>query len=361
MKVISASGLPQVSARAAAASRAAGRWLGGGDRTLTARLGGIGAVRVTFDGFETFELPSREELLLVGTDGRRGRIAVDRSLALMMVSATLGRRAATAIVRRLGAMERGVLAALVVPFIARLNGRVAVGLDPPTVATREPLVSLGATIEALGTRGRARVDVPVQWLPAFDADATSGPPLTDRARGFSVIAPLVLATTRLTASDWAASEVGDAIVFEGVAYPGSDANWTVSLEIGDYSAAALFGRGGVVSISDPFLVTVQPARVRAAAASSSHSHPKENLIMGANVNDQNLAMLAAAPVEVIAEVGRLTLRGDEILGLGPGSVLSFGGRDGLLTITAGGQSWARGELVDVEGELGVRITELLRS
>jgi flagellar motor switch/type III secretory pathway protein FliN len=70
-------------------------------------------------------------------------------------------------------------------------------------------------------------------------------------------------------------------------------------------------------------------------------------------------VLAAAPIEIVAEVGRLSVRGDEILALARGGVLTFGGlQPSAIALRVGDEIWARGELVDVDGELGVRITEL---
>jgi flagellar motor switch/type III secretory pathway protein FliN len=71
--------------------------------------------------------------------------------------------------------------------------------------------------------------------------------------------------------------------------------------------------------------------------------------------------LAAAPIEVVAELGRVTLRGDEVLGLAPGAVLALG-RVGAspVSLRVGGELWAEGELVDVDGELGVRVTAVRR-
>lgn len=71
------------------------------------------------------------------------------------------------------------------------------------------------------------------------------------------------------------------------------------------------------------------------------------------------AVLAAAPVEVVAELGRVTLRGDEVAGLAPGSVLVFG-RAGAIALRVGDEIWAEGELVDVDGALGVRVTSVSR-
>lgn len=76
------------------------------------------------------------------------------------------------------------------------------------------------------------------------------------------------------------------------------------------------------------------------------------------------AVLAEAPVEVVAELGRVTLRGDEVLGLAPGTVLSFPGgvpqAPPTVRLRVGGEIWADGELVDVDGELAVRVTALRR-
>ena len=82
---------------------------------------------------------------------------------------------------------------------------------------------------------------------------------------------------------------------------------------------------------------------------------------GESFGPEAAAVLASAPVEIVAEIGRVPLRGDEVLGLTNGSVLPLGPRRrDLVTLRVGGRIWARGELVHIEEELGVRITEVLR-
>ena len=79
--------------------------------------------------------------------------------------------------------------------------------------------------------------------------------------------------------------------------------------------------------------------------------------MSASESDTDAAtVLAAAPIEVVAELGRITLRGDELLGLAPGAVLASGRTAGVSLLRVGGEVWAEGEIVDVDGELGVRVT-----
>jgi len=73
------------------------------------------------------------------------------------------------------------------------------------------------------------------------------------------------------------------------------------------------------------------------------------------------AVLADAPIEIVAEVGRVILRGEEVLALAPGTVLALGGRrTPAVSLRVGSEVWADGELVSIDGELGVRVTALRR-
>ncbi len=71
-------------------------------------------------------------------------------------------------------------------------------------------------------------------------------------------------------------------------------------------------------------------------------------------------LLRELPVQLTCELGRITLSAREVLELRPGSVLPVGRPlAGPVDLTAGGRVIARGELVDVEGEIGIRVTEVL--
>ena len=73
----------------------------------------------------------------------------------------------------------------------------------------------------------------------------------------------------------------------------------------------------------------------------------------------NREVLAAAPIEIVAELGRAVLRADEVMSLGPGSIVTFGAlAPALVDLRVGDQRWATGELVNVEGQLGVRLLEV---
>ena len=71
------------------------------------------------------------------------------------------------------------------------------------------------------------------------------------------------------------------------------------------------------------------------------------------------ALLRELPVEMVCELGRVTMTGRELLELRPGAVIPVGRPlAGPVDLTVGGRVVARGELVDVEGEIGVRITQV---
>jgi flagellar motor switch protein FliM len=70
-------------------------------------------------------------------------------------------------------------------------------------------------------------------------------------------------------------------------------------------------------------------------------------------------MLRELPVEVVCELGRVAMSGRELLELRPGAIIPAGRPlSGPVDLTVGGRIVARGELVDVEGEIGVRITQM---
>ena len=64
------------------------------------------------------------------------------------------------------------------------------------------------------------------------------------------------------------------------------------------------------------------------------------------------------PVEVVVEVGRLQVTGAQVLELGVGDVLTLDRPLGPVELRVGDRLIARGELVDVEGEAGVRLSEV---
>jgi type III secretion system YscQ/HrcQ family protein len=68
---------------------------------------------------------------------------------------------------------------------------------------------------------------------------------------------------------------------------------------------------------------------------------------------------ASYPLTLSVEVARVTVTFGELARLEPGAVLALDARrDGAVVLRAGERAIARGQLVEVEGALGVRVLEL---
>lgn len=75
----------------------------------------------------------------------------------------------------------------------------------------------------------------------------------------------------------------------------------------------------------------------------------------------DLDLLADVQLEVAVEIGRVRLRVRDLLRLGEGSVLELDRTAGApVDVLVNGSLVARGEVVVVDDDLGVRVTELLR-
>lgn len=75
----------------------------------------------------------------------------------------------------------------------------------------------------------------------------------------------------------------------------------------------------------------------------------------------SLAPLHEIPIMLEAVLGHVTMTIDELLGLGAGSVIEVDRRVGEpIDLVVGGRVLARGELVLIDGALGLTLTEIVR-
>src|SRR6185369_5541166 len=142
--VIGPSRLPKLSRAHAVASRALERrLLEVGQVPVVVDLNGVGALRIELDGIETAPLPpAREEIVIVGKDGRRGVVAIDLRLALTLVAGVLG-RSPPSMLRGLGTGERGILAGMLAAVLGRLESLAAIDFSGARRAVAGPLAGLG--------------------------------------------------------------------------------------------------------------------------------------------------------------------------------------------------------------------------
>jgi type III secretion protein Q len=336
---------PRVSAREAGATRALLAALGAWPDGWQAELPAVGPARVALAGLVP---PGGEGRLsfAVTSGARAGSLSVDAAFGARLVDAALGGRRVLAAPRALGPAERGVLAGLLAAALDPLG--VAVGLAPPPDArsggaARSIAMALALAIETPTGAGLLALGLedPARAAPVDEQR------LRRQAARLPVVGRVELAATRLRAAEAAALAPGDAVVFDGVAAQGfaAPAPWPGALVIGarggGHAAPIRIEVGGAVTVTGGF---------RAA---------RQEIDMEPTGTVDATAVLAAAPIEVVAELGRITLRGDELLGLAPGAVLSLGGGRGAVALRVGGELYAEGEIVDIDGELGVRVVRVV--
>jgi flagellar motor switch/type III secretory pathway protein FliN len=345
--------LPKLSSQVLRRSQALSRALAGLSalRSITAR--GLGRVSLTVERADPWpwradagKVPSESTFVLVRDDGTLGSVSVERFFSLALVRAALG-APSPPVLRPLSPSERGVLGAMVASVLqAAGTGRIRTTLDPPRALVGD-LVAFHLEVRTAALTGVALVEVPVEWLPtqAFSLPAEAGWLLETELR-------LELGRTSLPGEVWASAEVGDAVVFEGVSALDDEAAWPCDIHIGPHSAPARLDGRGELGVAGAFLPT--PDRGGPLLSDEDLTSPRL-------VPEDAAQLLASAPVEIVAEIGRLPMRGDEVMGLVNGTVIALGERRrDMVTLRVGGRPWARGELVNVDDQLGVRITEILR-
>jgi flagellar motor switch protein FliN len=103
-------------------------------------------------------------------------------------------------------------------------------------------------------------------------------------------------------------------------------------------------------LSDPFAET-DPAGEQLQASPSVDER-----------TDADLARLHAVPVELAVEIGRTRMTIGDTLGLGPGSIITLNRMAGEpVDLLVNGRPIARGEVVVIDEEFGLRVTEVVGS
>jgi len=85
-------------------------------------------------------------------------------------------------------------------------------------------------------------------------------------------------------------------------------------------------------------------------------------VPGPVADDADLARLHAVPVELAVEIGRTQMTIGDTLGLGPGSIITLNRMAGEpVDLLVNGRPIARGEVVVIDEEFGLRVTEVVGS
>ena len=347
-------GLPNLPVAAGVKSRAAARAVAAVAHLRAINARGLGRLTLSVERVETTPWrgeaaapPPESAFSLVRDDGSWACLTLERFFALSLVRAALG-APAPPVLRPLSPAERGVLGATVATVLsASGSGRVRLSLERPRSPATD-FITFHLSIRTASLTGAGLLELPVSWLPST---ATSLP--AEAAYLLETWMSIEIGRTSLPGPAWATAEVGDAVVFEGVSALHDDKQWSCELSIGPQRARAELNTDGDLRLAGAFALGPQPW----TAAMSRDGDEGDR----GQAPFPDAGLLASAPVEVIAEIGRIPMRGDEVMGLANGTVVALGERRrDMVTLRVGGRVWARGELVNVDDQLGVRITEILR-
>ncbi len=204
-----------------------------------------------------------------------------------------------------------------------------------------------------GTRTVVTVEVPLALelvAPPQVASAPTDPRSVARLSALLVHTWIELGRTRLAAAELRSLAARDVVLFDQLVR--DVRGGPVQLRFGHGAFAARLD-GETLVVEDFFrLYGGGHAMSDEQTAAGTQTEPT-----GAPHADQLLHELS---VEVVCELGRVSMSGRDLVELRPGAVITAGRPlSGPVDLTVGGRLVARGELVDVEGEIGVRVTQLM--
>jgi flagellar motor switch/type III secretory pathway protein FliN len=281
------------------------------------------------------------------TDGALVGLTIDPRVAAAIVDRTLGgdgtdRDPAAG---PWGELERGVLAYAIGRWLGPPWSLRAVFAYPAAMIEAwgaEPRPSLGLDVTVGVARGRAEL-----WIPEHG----SGPASLRDLPSWTGDLPLVLRATvgdaTLDARELARLGVGDVVLPDRL-----DVTRGVSGALEGHAHLSPDGGGwGMRCAVDRDTLRVEAHQLGAFVDAGSTE--------GEMSDDAAIERMSGTPVTLTIEIARITLPLRQVAELAPGSVVSTGrGPHGRVTLVAGDRPIAVGELVDVDGELGVRILEL---
>lgn len=287
-------------------------------------------------------------------DGLVASLWFEGDLAAALVARVLDRAAPFASPEfRNDPSTAGAVAAIVVEVCRRCGHRpVCVRREPPPDSDGVH-VALSALIDERPYRFRA-------WACATDALSSAlAEPSLEGLRDVPISLPLVASTCVAEPDDLRALVPGDVFM------PGS---WTARAENrgtardenvlqGKFALAAPDSDRGVWVDSTPDGKLVLSAHIAALP-----SDPTETETPMEDVKKTLAEAVLDAPIVVRVELGAVTLSARQWSELRPGDVLETGRRlNAPAILRVAGREVARGELVNVDGELGVRIRQIVEA
>jgi flagellar motor switch/type III secretory pathway protein FliN len=298
--------------------------------------------------------------LVTSDDAVRVRIDLDRQLARALVARVVGRPAGLGDPRAATSPEiDGALLAIVCAVARRAHGASdslrPMGPGSWALAPGERALLVRGSL-AIGSDSYA-VNAVVQARRPFSVESGSSAEQLEALGALPISLPVVVGVAAGPAGELFGMATGDVFL------PGE--GWTVARS----GTAGARGFTGKVILTAPnqdqgITGTLGEDGSIVVVGVGPTSHDVEATMSTSKRNETTATseVILDAPLVVRVELGSVTLAAREWAALGPGDVIAVGRRvSEPIILRIAGQEVAHGELVDIEGELGVRIRDRIGS
>jgi type III secretion system YscQ/HrcQ family protein len=340
-------------------------------------------------------IPQTTCLLALGAAPSEHKILVELDMALagFTIDRLLGGNGdAGQILRPLTEIEEGVLSFVILKLLQHMNTgwqngqQLALSLDrfATKLGDMQALIDAGQSYHLIGVRivvgrtnGYARIFLPQALVAkSFATPPAQGAPTPqelDYMRKvlpslgeLAVVGRVEAATLDLNPDDIASLEVGDIIILE-------DHQLTKAAGGLEGAAFVKFGtgvnggaRGRLVNEGDQtrleileIVIQEQPAEGSMAQTGDNAGGDEASQSSGDNMAG-TAGLLRDVPAPVIVELGRIRLNAAQVTRLKAGQIIRLPrGPNDPVDLVVNGKLFARGELIEVDGELGVRLQQVV--
>ena len=298
------------------------------------------------------------------------------------------------ILRPLTEIEEGVLSFVLLKVLQHLNtgwqnGReLALSLDrfAGKLSDVQDLIDavtgyhlVGVRVTVGSTNGYARVFLPQPLVvKSFSSQPPQGPATTqelDYMRkilpslgDLNVVGRVEAATLDLNPADIASLEVGDIIILENhqLTKSAGGLEGTAFVKLGTGQNGGI--RGRLVNVGDQTRLEILEIVIQEQPPEGAMVTDGDNAAQGeakpvaepADNMGGTAGLLRDVPAPVVVELGRIRLNAAQVTRLRAGQIIRLPrGPNDPVDLVVNGKLFARGELIEVDGELGVRLQQVV--
>lgn len=325
-------------------------------------------------------------LLVIGVEpsGRRALVEIEHDLITGLTETIFGSEGSggNRLLRTLSNIETGVIEFLVLRIIRAMSETMAeysaitLRLEqllvqggqslkhPEAIADpTDPILQLTARLAVADLLSYVRLYLPYRLLQdTSDRQMSKDNQLDLLERWLPTVASVKtelvaeLGEIRLTLQELASLEPSDIILLQGVSlrYSAGELTGEVQMRLGSHGAGCFSGDIICEASSVKVILNRFAASPRVQPEGASMSSEEENL-------SQSAEFVQSVPVTIVVELGRRSMTISDVTRLRLGQIIDLQRIPSEpVDLTIDGRVIGKGELVDVDGDLGVRILKLMR-